>query len=154
MDREAFNIIYKNNFKVAYGLAKFLTHSRHEAEDVVQNVFAKLWYKREQIDMRNIQKYIKKMVRYEWYDQYEKIENRERLARLRIKPIVTANIEVDPKLALSAALRSMKIKRRRIFVLYYFHRVSRHALADKFNSDLVFIDNNLMGAKRQLMRML
>lgn len=67
-DKECFRILFERNAPVFLSFARRLLRDADVAEDVVQNVFMRLWIARERIDVnRNLRNYLLVAVRNEIY---------------------------------------------------------------------------------------
>ncbi len=67
-DKESFRIIFEQNAPVFLSFARRLLRDADMAEDIIQNVFMRLWIARERIDVeRNLRNYLMVSVRNEIY---------------------------------------------------------------------------------------
>lgn len=71
-DHLAFTEIYNRYWKRLYVLAFDRLRAREQAEDVVQDVFAGLWQRREQTIVRNLDAYLATACRYAVFTQLSK----------------------------------------------------------------------------------
>lgn len=63
-DRYAFTLLFKQYHNYVYLSGKKLTHSEYWAEEVVQDIFFKIWQKRERlVDVDNFGAYLNRIVR-------------------------------------------------------------------------------------------
>jgi RNA polymerase sigma-70 factor (family 1) len=80
-DRASFTWVYKHYCKKIYSYALLLTNDVEKSEDIVQDVFIKLWEKREKIrDVENFNAYVNRICRNQIMDEYRK-EKRETTVR-------------------------------------------------------------------------
>ena len=63
-DRKAFETIYSKYWRPLLDTAWKGLHDKQTAEDLVQGVFFSLWQKREQLQVHNLEAYLKTAVRY------------------------------------------------------------------------------------------
>ena len=64
-DREAFEVIYRKYVRELYQAAYKRLENREQSEDLVQDVFYRLWNRREQLRVDNLGAYLHTAVRYE-----------------------------------------------------------------------------------------
>lgn len=63
-DRQAFTTMFKHYHKYVYTAGRKLTHSSEMAEEVVQDIFLKIWLNREKLgDLQNFAAYLNRLVR-------------------------------------------------------------------------------------------
>lgn len=75
-----FENIYKLYWKKLYGLAYNYFRDKTTAEELVQNLFIKLWQKRDEVShVDDIQAYLFKCMKNLIYDQYDKIASQQKL---------------------------------------------------------------------------
>ena len=72
-DYESFTFLMDKYYKSLCGYAKLLTNDYYKSEDIVQNVFIKIWVNRNKINSHvTIKRYLYKSVYNEFIDQYRK----------------------------------------------------------------------------------
>jgi RNA polymerase sigma-70 factor (family 1) len=69
LDREEFTLLFKEHHKVVYAFALKLTRSESLAEEIVQEVFLKIWVKREDLSVvENFKAYLSRVTRNHSYN--------------------------------------------------------------------------------------
>lgn len=70
---DSFELIYRRYFPRLYSFCMLLTHSKAEADEIVQETFIKLWDKRDQLDTeRNFSAYLFTIARHTVYNRTAK----------------------------------------------------------------------------------
>src|SRR5690606_21886170 len=87
-DPVSFQMIYKLYWRKLYHIAHYIVQSESEAEDIVQDVFSSLWYRREHLYIQvSIENYLVKAVKYTSFF-YLKLHNRQKAMRYEAQPAV------------------------------------------------------------------
>ena len=72
-DNNAYTLLMNDYYKNLCGYANLFTKDPSKSEDIVQNIFVKIWIYRKKIDPNiSIKKYLYKSVYNEFIDQYRK----------------------------------------------------------------------------------
>tara|TARA_B100001057_G_scaffold127661_1_gene126635 strand:- start:1656 stop:2240 length:585 start_codon:yes stop_codon:yes gene_type:complete len=89
-DYDAYTLLMNDYYKNLCGYANLFTKDPSKSEDIVQNVFVKLWVYRKKIDSNiPIKRYLHKSVYNEFIDQYRKNKSVVRLEEKHLKAINT-----------------------------------------------------------------
>jgi len=89
-DYDAYTLLMNNYYKNLCGYANLFTKDPSKSEDIVQNVFVKLWVYRKKIDSNiPIKRYLHKSVYNEFIDQYRKNKSVVTLEEKHLKAINT-----------------------------------------------------------------
>ena len=92
-DYDAYTLLMNNYYKNLCGYANLFTKDPSKSEDIVQNVFVKLWVYRKKIDSNiPIKRYLHKSVYNEFIDQYRKNKS---VISLEEKHLRTINTIID-----------------------------------------------------------
>ena len=92
-DYNAYTLLMNNYYKNLCGYANLFTKDPSKSEDIVQNVFVKLWIYRKKIDPNiPIKRYLHKSVYNEFIDQYRKNKS---VISLEEKHLRTINTIID-----------------------------------------------------------
>ena len=92
-DYNAYTLLMNNYYKNLCGYANLFTKDPSKSEDIVQNVFVKLWVYRKKVDSNiPIKRYIHKSVYNEFIDQYRKNKS---VVSLEEKHLRTINTIID-----------------------------------------------------------
>jgi RNA polymerase sigma-70 factor (ECF subfamily) len=92
-DYNAYTLLMNNYYKNLCGYANLFTKDPSKSEDIVQNVFVKLWVYRKKVDSNiPIKRYLHKSVYNEFIDQYRKNKS---VVSLEEKHLRTINTIID-----------------------------------------------------------
>ena len=84
-DQQAFNALFDQYQQTVFSIAYKLTRSRVQAKEIVQDVFLKLWMKRQQLDqIDNLGAYLNRIARNQSIDELRKIA-REAMRKVEIR---------------------------------------------------------------------
>jgi len=84
-DQQAFNALFDQYQQLVFSIAYKLTRSRVQAKEIVQDVFLKLWMKRQQLDeIENLGAYLNRIARNQSIDELRKIA-REAVRKVEIR---------------------------------------------------------------------
>ena len=102
-NQSAFTIIYNTFWERLYLTAYLRIKDQSGAEEVVQEVFMKLWSKRESLNIQNLTSYLAAMTRYGTYRylaRESKMKEREKIWALSKNPQNTVSLNLEDKLLL------------------------------------------------------
>ena len=123
-DYESFTFLMDKYYKSLCGYAKLLTNDYYKSEDIVQNVFIKIWVNRNKINSHvTIKRYLYKSVYNEFIDQYRKNKSIIYLEGKHLEivdQIVEKNNTLDIERNLTkvnAEIGKLPIKCKKIFLL-------------------------------------
>jgi RNA polymerase sigma-70 factor (ECF subfamily) len=92
-DYNAYTLLMNNYYKNLCGYANLFTKDPSKSEDIVQNVFVKLWVYRKKVDSNiPLKRYLHKSVYNEFIDQYRKNKS---VISLEEKHLRTINTIID-----------------------------------------------------------
>lgn len=92
-DYNAYTLLMNNYYKNLCGYANLFTKDPSKSEDIVQNVFVKLWVYRKKVDSNiPLKRYLHKSVYNEFIDQYRKNKS---VVSLEEKHLRTINTIID-----------------------------------------------------------
>lgn len=148
-DRQAFEVIYRRYVRELYQAACKRLESRELVEDLVQDVFFRLWNRREQLRVDNLGAYLHTAVRYEilnyvtrnkaplsFYAPFESLlmdsdtpENR--LIAKELMELVYKYAETLPE------------KRKQVFLLHIRDKLSAGEIAGELNISSKTVHNHL-----------
>jgi RNA polymerase sigma-70 factor (family 1) len=157
-DEIAFSQLYTHFRNPALNFCNNLLKDEEEAENVIQDVFAKIWDRRSQIKPEySFQSYLFVSLRNQVFDQFKKIE-KDRLLREeymeRMK--ACADEEMDEKERtiehLKDEINKLSEKRKRIFKLNVEEGKSYKEISDYLNISINTVKNQLIKAKQILRR--
>ncbi len=148
-DRSAFDAIYKHYWPCLYDVAYKRLANREQTEDLIQNVFVRLWTNAETLDIENLNAYLYASVRYEtirfltrqkkilhFSDPFEHILLEQTLpdAGILTKELLTL---------VQAFAATLPEKRRRIFLLHTDRKLSTREIAAELGLSQKTVQNQL-----------
>lgn len=119
--KEAFRILFEHYWPVFFSFAKRLLRDDSAAEDVLQNVFLRLWRRKERIDgTRSLKNYLLVAVRNEIFCRYRDIFNkrREGIRDIHADTGPSAETMIETKELhgkIEQAIGNMPARRRQVF---------------------------------------
>jgi RNA polymerase sigma-70 factor (ECF subfamily) len=154
MNDVTFEDLYKRNYGDLRNLADNIV-GEEQSHDVVQEVFLKLWNKKEELDsVENKRSYLMRSVINSSLTQLERNKRFPRLNVLRSEPTVKENTSMDEKElenAISRALELLPPKCRTIFVLSRFEEMKYAEIASYLDISVNTVENQ-MGIALKKMR--
>jgi len=148
-DRKAFEIIYSKYWRPLLDVAWKGLQDRQAAEDLVQGVFLNLWQKREQLQVNNLEAYLKTAVRYKVLNHivrtkrtHEFFESFYEIFQEKNTPETTFLAKNLLELVHSYAA-ILPVKRREIFMLHIQSRLSTKEIAETLGLSQKTIQNQL-----------
>ena len=154
-----FENVFKANFKNLYAYANTIVHDDVMAEEMVQNVFCRLWEKREHIQIReSVGGYLYRSVYHESLNYLKHVKVRDAYQAYMINQLADSNNavyeielgELEERLGL--ALLEMPEKCRTIFQMSRFEELKYQEIADKLEIPVKTVENQ-MGKALKLLRL-
>lgn len=151
-DYESFTFLMDKYYKSLCGYAKLLTNDYYKSEDIVQNVFIKIWVNRNKINSHvTIKRYLYKSVYNEFIDQYRK---NKPLVYLEKKHIKAVNQIVNEKdglldnliLKLDSEIEKLPKKCKNIFLLNKKDGLTHTEIADYMNISVKTVEGHMSRA--------
>ncbi|WP_025762635.1 RNA polymerase sigma factor [Dyadobacter tibetensis] len=156
-DEAAFSQLYVHFRMPAVKFCTSLLKDVDEAENVTQEVFAKIWDRRSQIKPEHsFQSYLFVSLRNQIFDQFKKIEKDQRLRSQYLENIslLTDDDGEDQDAhiqAMHSAIDDLPLRRKQIFKLNFEEGKSYKEIADYLNISTNTVKNQLIKA-RQILR--
>lgn len=156
-DTKSFEKLFEKYYDKYFSFACALLHDTDAAEDVLQNVFLKIWLGRERLDEnRSIENYLLVSVRNEIFDwlrlKYNQVVVHEEDVE---KEDVSADIEASLAWAeasdkMDAIIRKMPPQRQRIFLMSRYSNMSSKAIADSLDLSVRTVERHIYLALKDL----
>ena len=156
-DTKSFENLFEKYYDKYFSFACALLHDTDAAEDVLQNVFLKIWLGRERLDEnRSIENYLLVSVRNEIFDwlrlKYNQVVVHEEDVE---KEDVSADIEASLAWAeasdkMDAIIRKMPPQRQRIFLMSRYSNMSSKAIADSLDLSVRTVERHIYLALKDL----
>jgi RNA polymerase sigma-70 factor (ECF subfamily) len=159
-DRESdFEKIFKKHFKGLHAYACTILKDDIMAEEMVQNVFCRLWEKTDHIEIReSVSGYLYRSVYHESLNYLKHLKVRDAYQTYAINQMEHSNNTSHPlelselESRLEIALRELPEKCRTIFQMSRFEELKYHEIADRLQLPVKTIENQ-MGKALKLLRL-
>jgi RNA polymerase sigma-70 factor (ECF subfamily) len=155
-DRRAFEALYDRYWQSLYDAAYKRLANREQSEDVLQDVFARLWVRRTQLAIQHIAAYLFSSVRYEVIHYL----NRHRTAPHFYQPFEVVVMEThtaDEQLMVKDLLElvyayaeTLPEKRKQVFLLHVKNKLSTKEIAEQLGINQKTVQNQLGTALKGL----
>lgn len=154
---EEFEVVFKKHFKNLHAYACTIVRDEVMAEEMVQNVFCRLWEKSDQIEIReSVSGYLYRSVYHESLNYLKHLKVRDAHQTYAVTQMENTNntshnlelTELEQSLAI--ALKELPEKCRTIFQLSRFEELKYQEIADRLELPLKTIENQMGKALRLL----
>lgn len=157
-DRESeFEAVFKKHFKGLHSYACTILRDDVMAEEMVQNVFCRLWEKTEHIDIReSVSGYLYRSVYHESLNYLKHLKVRDAyqtyaMHRVEHSHSASQNLELSElETRLDIALRELPEKCRTIFQMSRFEELKYQEIADRLQLPVKTVENQMGKALRLL----
>ena len=160
-DREKdFEMVFKAHFKGLQSYAATIVRDVVMAEEMVQNVFVRLWEKSEQIEIReSVSGYLYRSVYHECLNYLKHLKVREAYESYAVYSMETTSSSngaqhtehKDLQQRLEVALNELPEKCRTIFQMSRFEELKYQEIADRLSIPVKMVENQ-MGKALKLLR--
>ena len=148
VDEAAFRKVFDRYYPRMLAFLRSFLQSDDDAEDVAQNVFVKLWMKREVLlDREYLDIYLFRMT----------VNFAINFAKVRKRHVGLEDIDLPDELdsrkrldTIFKAVSEMPEKRREVFILSRLHGMSHKEIAEKLNVSAKTVENHINFALREL----
>lgn len=160
-DRAAFSEIFERYYDLLHTFAKHLLKDASAAEDIIQNVFIKVWIRKEQINAQlSLRSYLLVVTRNELFDYMRlrynllRSDTNDGLLNLADTDTDIGEYVVGRERAgfIDAAMRSMPDKRREIFAMRYEGNMTNAEIARALNLSIRTVEKHVDLAIKQIRR--
>lgn len=152
---DKFEEMYKAHYKMLRGAAYNVTGDADSAHDIVQEVFMKLWHRREELDaIMNQKAYLMRAVINSSITYLENNKNKQRLGELKIDSQTSSETRImlkELEVRVQGALDALPPKCKAIFVLSRFEGLKNKEIAETLGLSLKTVENQ-MGIALKKMR--
>lgn len=157
VDEAAFRKVFGRYYPRMLAFLRSFLQSDDDAEDVAQNVFVKLWMKREVLlDREYLDIYLFRMT-VNFAINFSKVRKRHvGLEDIDLPDELDPGLEFDSRNRLDTifkAVSEMPEKRREVFILSRLHGMSHKEIAEKLNVSAKTVENHINFALRELRKM-
>jgi RNA polymerase sigma factor (sigma-70 family) len=151
-DESAFNVIFKRHWKTLYDEAFKRLRNEMQSEEIVQDVFAQLWIRRDTQKIENLLPYLRTAVKYQVFSLYKKVKQLPAFEE-PLEHMAIATLQADSQFFakelrryIDAWLEMQPEKRREIFRLRYLEDYSTKEISEKLNISQKTVQNTLATA--------
>lgn len=157
-DREQeFEIVFKKHFKSLHAYACTIVRDEVMAEEMVQNVFCRLWEKSDQIQIReSVSGYLYRSVYHESLNYLKHLKVREAYQTYSLNQMENHENSTQPlelkelEERLELAMKELPEKCRTIFQMSRFEELKYQEIADRLEIPLKMVENQMGKALRLL----
>ncbi|MBE7169452.1 MAG: RNA polymerase sigma-70 factor [Williamsia sp.] len=161
-DEQAFTVLFNRYWKQLYNYLIQLTKSHEITEEIVADVFLKLWTGRELIvNIRNIDGFLFKVAYNKTMDFFKLTARDQRLQRVLAHTIEATGERADQKLLdaetqkiLHEAIAQLSPQRKLVYHLHRIEGLSHEQIAERLNLSRQTVKNTMTGAIRSLLHFL
>lgn len=158
MSDEAFAEVYRAFWKTLYGRAYNYLRDKTTAQELVQDVFVKLWLKRKEItNVDDVEAYLFRCLRNKIYDHYDRIASSKKLSQHVAETFSEEQHAVDEIVAfnetmgmISDELEKMPEKTRMIFRMSKFDRFTNDEIASDMHLSPKAVEYHISQAMKKL----
>jgi len=155
-DKDAFTFLFKQYQKYVFTIGKKLTHSDELAEDIVQEIFLKMWIDREKLaDINNFGAYLNRIVRNHSFNVLRKLATDTKLsqqAQASVLEVVTSE-EVDHAEAfkiLKVAIDNLSTQQRNVYELCHKQGMKYEDAANHLGISIETVRTHMKQALRKI----
>lgn len=155
-DPVIFKFIYKLHWAKLFNVAFYYTHTRQDAEDIVQDVFISIWSRRAQLELKgHLENYLVRCVKYNAFF-YLKIKYKKTAAlEQNTSPLIENGTEEyirykDLQGHIISLFESVSEKTRDIFYLSRFEGFTYHEISQTLNISVKTVEYHISQALRRL----
>jgi RNA polymerase sigma-70 factor (ECF subfamily) len=151
-DYDAYTLLMNDYYKNLCGYANLFTKDPSKSEDIVQNVFVKLWVYRKKIDSNiPIKRYLHKSVYNEFIDQYRKNKSVISLEEKHLKAINTVidNNSFDIEklmIRVNDEIEKLPEKCKRVFILNKKEGLTHDEIAEYLQISIKTVEGHITRA--------
>lgn len=156
-DAKAFEELFRKYYDRFFSFACALLNDADAAEDILQNVFLKLWIGRERLDEdRSVSNYLLVSIRNEIYDHlYQKYN--QAVVHCSIPEVEDNSGDIDAIIAGSEtsrtvgnAINKMPAQRRKIFIMSRYQHLSSRQIAESLDISERTVERHIYLALKDL----
>jgi RNA polymerase sigma-70 factor (ECF subfamily) len=154
---EEFEVVFKKHFKSLHAYACTILRDDVMAEEMVQNVFCRLWEKSDQIEIReSVSGYLYRSVYHESLNYLKHLKVRDAYQTYAVGQMentnnTSHNLELkELENRLEIALKELPEKCRTIFQMSRFEELKYQEIADRLELPLKTVENQMGKALRLL----
>lgn len=156
-DTKSFEKLFEKYYDRYFSFACALLHDADAAEDVLQNVFLKLWIGRDRLDEnRSIENYLLVSVRNEIFD-YLRLKYNQTVVRGETPEKVDTSADIEEEMFWSETsdrmdkiIKNMPPQRQRIFMMSRYENMASKDIADALGLSVRTVERHIYLALQDL----
>ena len=157
-DRSAFGQLFEHYYPIALSFAKSMLHNKTAAEDLIQNVFMRIWANREHLEEnKRLKNYLMVAIRNEVY-YFLRSEMKKKHEDIHPE-IMDHSTSTDSAISakeiekgISGTLAAMPERRRRIFEMSREDKLSNSEIAQRLDISTRTVEKHIENALADLRR--
>jgi len=148
-DQLAFTEIYRKYWEKIYRSAYRRLRDKEQCQDIVQNVFAALWDRRDQVIIKGLSAYLHTAIKFQVIKYVtrkpQNAELTESFENLISSPVQTDNQVFEKEIIkmLDLYIAALPKKRKEIFLLYHLEGSSTSQIAEKLGVSQKTVQNQI-----------
>ena len=152
-DKAAFGVLFDRYYDLLHTFARHIIKDASVAEDIIQNVFVKMWMRKEQVNPElSVRNYLLVATRNELFDymrlRYNMLRSDINDAML---DVADGDTDVRERVGfIDSVMRSMPDKRREIFAMRYDRNMTNAEIARVLNLSIRTVEKHVDLAIKQI----
>ena len=146
--------LFDNNYKALCNYAAVIIKDKHQAEDIVQNVFIQLWENDKIYKLQNPEPYLLKCVRFKCIDY---LRGKKRKKEIPLETLPEIGFEQNHSLKeeeiaplLSYFIAKLPPKMRQVFLMSRQQEMSYKDIASKLDISIKTVENQMGSALKKM----
>ncbi|WFB63311.1 sigma-70 family RNA polymerase sigma factor [Sphingobacterium sp. WM] len=155
-DETAFNELYDRTWQKLYLTARAKTNNEGLAKELIQDIFIDFWDKKHIREIKDVKAYLNQTLRFKIIDIYRSkkldFETLDDIENILIESTSSDKYLIERELntILNYWMKSLPLKRRKIFELYYFENKSTKEISETLQLSIKTVQNQLISSKSSL----
>ncbi|WP_169715196.1 RNA polymerase sigma factor [Sphingobacterium cellulitidis] len=155
-DETAFNELYDRTWQKLYLTARAKTNNEGLAKELIQDIFIDFWDKKHIREIKDVKAYLNQTLRFKIIDIYRSkkldFETLDDIENILIESTSSDKylIERELNIILNYWMKSLPLKRRKIFELHYFENKSTKEISETLQLSIKTVQNQLITSKSSL----
>lgn len=140
-DQQSFTVLFEHYHKYVYSFSHKITHSKDFAEEIVQDIFLKIWLNREKLEfVENFGAYLNRLVRNQSFNvlrQFSQETKSNLILRSQTTEVDDSTLRQldykEAKYILNAAIETLSPQQRMVYILCHQKGMKYEEAAAKMN---------------------